>query len=106
MAEEAALSSHTTVRSARMTAWHISKSLHHLRRTHSFAIRPGKAKKPGDSNETLQERKEKTTGEKTKEKKKQEIQGCEYLGAVKSADGTAPPLGSKAGVRVPTVQHE
>lgn len=72
MAQEAALSSHTTVRSARMTAWHISKSLHHLRRTHSFAIRPGKAKKPGDPNEALQERKaeEKRRQEKkTKEKK-------------------------------------
>lgn len=74
------------------------KSLQHVRRTYSFAIRPRKAKKPWDSNETLQERKV--------EEKKQETLGREYLGAVKSADGTATPLGSKVGVRGPMVQHE
>ncbi len=37
--------------------------------THSFAIRPRKAKKPRDSNETLQERKgEKVTGKKEEKK--------------------------------------
>lgn len=41
-----------------------------------------------------------------KKKKKQQIQRCEYLGAVNSANGTATPLGSKVGVQVPMVQYE
>ena len=63
MAGDALLSSHRTIN--RVLVSHCaflcnyrqrSREMTHLVRTHSFAIRPRKAKKPRDSNETLQER--------------------------------------------------
>lgn len=71
-----------------------------IARTHSFSIRPGKTKKPWDSNETLQRKGEKAT--ENKEEKGGNM-GCEYLDAVKAAAGTANPLGSR--IQGPTVQH-
>lgn len=94
----------TAIEAVLSSLWINSQPLHLIRtRTHSFAIRPRQAKKPGDSNETLQERRgeERTT----RERGERRNTGCEYLEAINAAGGTATPNGSRSGCQGRAAQH-
>lgn len=101
MAEDAALSYHQAIRCFRLIAYFKMSAAFENSLFRHQAQEGQKA--PGFRCNPVGEE---SGGEKTTGKKKQEIQGCEYLGAVNSADGRTTPLGSKVGVQVPMVQHE
>lgn len=85
MAENAALSSHTTVSWIQLIAY--LKTFTSLEKNSLFRHQTQEGQKaPGFQCNPAGEE---SGGEKTTGKKKQEIQGCEYLGAVNSADGTS-----------------
>lgn len=78
MAGDALLSSHRAISQVQLVTvhfcdyWLYSRENTHLTRTHSFAVRPRKAKKPRDSNETLQDRRGEERGAKGGKRREEE----------------------------------